>query len=100
MERNEKRSNSAQAIAHVHSFLEEHAALVKKATVGLVLAIGSSGLLLGGVTVALSSFFVLLGMDLLSAMTLGFFATGAVGVLLGSALLFTTARAFKNHYLS
>lgn len=72
--------------------LREHERSLKLAAIGLVLAIGSSGLLLGGVTVAISSVLVMEGFDLLSAMTIGFFATGIIGATLG---LFLAVRAIR-----
>ena len=71
-----------RVVAH----LRKHRGSAIVCVIGIVAAIGSAGLLLGGVTVAISSALVMAGFDLLSAMTIGFFTTGIIGSSVGLIL--------------
>lgn len=55
---------------------------------GLVISIGSSGLILGGLTVAATGLFVALGLGLIEALTAGFAVVGMGGVLVGALLVY------------
>ena len=79
-------SSLSSDLRRVLGHLRQHPRPLKRIAAGLVLAIGSSGLLLGGVTVAISSALVMAGFDLLSAMTIGFFTTGTIGAAVGLSL--------------
>ena len=85
-------SSSTSDLRRVLGHLGQHPRPLKGIAVGLVLAIGSSGLLLGGVTVAMSSVLVMNGFDLLSAMTIGFFTTGTIGAAAGLLLAVRSIR--------
>ncbi|MGC6425524.1 MAG: hypothetical protein ACON5H_00845 [Akkermansiaceae bacterium] len=54
---------------------------------GLVVAIGSSGLLLGGCTVLLTYILMGVGMEMIPAMIIGFFTVGIAGAVLGTLAL-------------
>jgi hypothetical protein len=76
--------------------LRRHRGSVVVSLIGIVAVTGSAGLLLGGVTVAISSLLVIAGFDLLSAMTIGFFATGIVGTTVGLLLAVTAIRSIAD----
>ena len=81
----------------VKPFISRHGACLKAAAIGLVVAIGSSGLFLGGITVAVSSLLVRSGMGLLGAMTVGFFTTGMGGILVGLTVSVAAIKAIARN---
>ncbi|HEY5667234.1 MAG TPA: hypothetical protein VIV64_10965 [Gammaproteobacteria bacterium] len=85
---------STSDLRRILGHLGQHPRPLKFIAAGLVLAIGSSGLLLGGVTVAISSVLVMVmaGFDLLSAMKIGFFTTGTIGAAVGLLLAVRSIR--------
>lgn len=87
---------STSDLRRILGHLGQHPRPLKFIAAGLVLAIGSSGLLLGGVTVAISSVLVMVmaGFDLLSAMKIGFFTTGTIGAAVGLLLAVRSIRFF------
>lgn len=59
---------------------------------GLTVAIGSTGLLMGALTTALASYLMSRGMEMVPAMNVGFFTVGTVSLICGLTLLLATAR--------
>ncbi len=92
-----RQSSRLSAKTAILQFAHTHRGLLAGAMTGIVLAIGSSGLLLGAVTVAISSFLVNAGMGLLTAMTVGFFVTSFVGLGLGALLVITSLGPLIRH---
>lgn len=64
------------------------AARYRTLLLGIVIAVGSTGLVLGGVTVAVTGLFVALGLSLIEALVLGFAVVGGGGVLVGGLLVY------------
>lgn len=70
------------------SALTDKAADLKLFLVGLVILVGSFGLLMGAVTCAIASYvMVFYGVTLVPAMLTGFFTTGALSLLAGFLLV-------------
>lgn len=65
---------------------------------GLTIAIGSTGLLMGALTTALASYMMSQGMEMVPAMNVGFFSVGTVSLICGLALLFGTARKLTQSF--
>lgn len=59
---------------------------------GLTIAIGSTGLLMGALTTALASYMMSRGMDMVPAMNVGFFTVGSISLVCGLGLLLATAK--------